>query len=210
MVLERCARILLALPLLLVAAEKSAPRVILIVGPPGSGKTTQAKKVSRKYGIPSFNLADLLKQSAGWGKAGSRKAVKAQIESGELVNDDAADVAVRERLMRADVARGFILDGYPANGKQAGNLEALLKEKGLPGPTVLYLEVSDSTAIERMRSRGRADDKPEIMRRRLDEFRGQSGAILDRYRGDRTIRVDASRSEQEVWRQIESALSGAR
>ena len=106
--------------------------VVLLIGPPGAGKTTQARKISRKYRIPSISMSDLLQKDAGWGKAGSKKVLQAQMESGELVNDETADLLVRKRLFLKDAERGFILDGYPANAAQADNLGKLLQERNLP------------------------------------------------------------------------------
>jgi adenylate kinase len=193
--------------MLAAAADNTSKKAILIVGPPGGGKTTQAKKISQKYGIPSINMADLLKENSGWGKAGSgRKGMKAAIESGELANDEVADQLMRDRLLRNDAQRGFILDGYPSTSKQAENLEALVKERGLPDPVVVYLEVPDDVAIKRMKARRRADDDPKTMQRRLDDFHRESAPILDRYKGDRIIKVNGALSEKEVWRSIETAL----
>jgi adenylate kinase len=210
----RLARILLAvplIPLLAAAADNTSRKVILIVGPPGGGKTTQAKKLSQKYGIPSISLPDLLKENSGWGKAGrGRRGVKAAIESGELANDEVADQLMRDRLLRNDAQRGFILDGYPSTSKQADNLETLLKERGLPSPIVVHLEVPDDVAIKRMKSRHRADDDPKTMQRRLAEFHRESTPILERYKGDRVITVNGAQSEKEVWRSIETALAESR
>jgi adenylate kinase len=204
----RLARILLIFPLLAAAADNTSKKVILIVGPPGGGKTTQAKKISQKYGIPSISLPDLLKENSGWGKAGQgRKGVKAAIESGELANDEVADQLMRDRLLRNDAQRGFILDGYPATSKQADNLEALLKERGLPLPMVVHLEVPDDVAINRMKARHRADDDPKTINRRLEEYHREAAPILERYKGDRIIAVDGAKSEKEVWRAIEAALA---
>jgi adenylate kinase len=210
----RLARILLAvplLPLLAAAADNTSKKVILIVGPPGGGKTTQAKKLSQKYSIPSISLPDLLKENSGWGKAGQgRKGVKAAIETGELANDEVADQLMRDRLLRNDTQRGFILDGYPATSKQADNLEALLKERGLPAPIVVHLEVPDDVALQRMKSRHRAGDDPKTAHRRLEEFHREAAPILERYKGDRVITVNGAQSEKEVWRSIETALAESR
>jgi len=204
----RLARILLTLPLLAAAADNTSKKVILIVGPPGGGKTTQAKKISQKYGIPSISLPDLLKENSGWGKAGAgRKGVKAAIESGELANDEVADQLMRDRLLRNDAQRGFVLDGYPATGKQAENLEALLKERGLPLPLVVHLEVPDDIATKRMKARHRADDDPKTISRRLAEYHREAAPILERYKGDRVITVNGAQSEKEVWHSIETALA---
>jgi adenylate kinase len=204
----RLARILLILPLLAAAADNTSKKVILIVGPPGGGKSTQAKKISQKYGIPSISLPELLKENSGWGKAGAgRKGMKAAIETGELANDELADQLMRDRLLRNDTQRGFILDGYPSTSKQADNLEALVKERGLPAPVVIHLEVPDDVALQRMKSRHRAGDDPKTAHRRLEEYHRESAPILERYKGDRIITVDGAKSEKEVWRSIEAALA---
>jgi adenylate kinase len=202
------ARLLLVLPFLMAAAEDPARKVILLVGPPGAGKTTQAKKLSQKYGIPSISMSDLLKESGGWGKSGSKREFKAAVESGELANDEIADQLMKDRLMRNDARRGFVLDGYPSTNKQAENFETWLQEHKLPSPIVIHLEVTDAVAMQRMRSRHRADDRPATMQRRLEEYRQQSAAILDHYKGDRVLTVDGSHSEKEVWQAIETALLG--
>ena len=132
--------------------------VVLLIGPPGAGKTTQSRKLTKKYGIPSVAMSDLLKKDAGWGKMGSKKIDKAEVESGELANDETSDLLVRKRLLLDDARRGFILDGYPATAGEADKLDALLKERGLPRPVVIYLAVPDDVARERMKRRHRAQD----------------------------------------------------
>jgi adenylate kinase len=182
--------------------------VVLLIGPPGAGKTTQARKLSKKYGIPSIAMSDLLKKDAGWGKMGSKKIVKAEIESGELANDETADLLMRKRLLLDDARRGFILDGYPATAGQADKLDALLKERGLPAPAVIYLDVPDDVARQRMTRRHRADDTPDMIGRRIAEYHREAEFILSRYQGAQLHRIDGSGDEQRVWRNIEQALAG--
>jgi adenylate kinase len=182
--------------------------VILLIGPPGAGKTTQARNLSRKYKIPSVSMADLLKKDAGWGKMGSKKILKAEVESGELADDQTADLLMRKRLLLNDAQRGFILDGYPARRGQADKLDALLRERGLPAPVVIYLDVPDDVARARMKDRRRADDSADMIERLLAEHHREAQFILDRYSGAQIHKIDGSGSRQQVWRDIEGALAG--
>jgi adenylate kinase len=180
--------------------------VVLLIGPPGAGKTTQARRISHKYHIPSISMSDLLKKDAGWGKAGSQKVLKAQMESGELVDDDTADRMIRKRLFLKDAEHGFILDGYPANVAQADKLAVLLKERGLPSPVVIFLDTPDDVVRERMKRRHQADDTPEMIAHRLDEYHKNAQFLLERYPGGQLKKIDGSKSEDEVWRNVEAAL----
>ena len=186
--------------------KAGTPMVVLLLGPPGAGKTTQAKRVSGKYHIPSISLSDLLKQDAGWGKAGSKKVLKAQMESGELVNDETADLLVRKRLFLKDAGRGFILDGYPSNAAQADKLAALLKERYLPQPVVIYLDVPDDVVRQRMKHRHQADDTPEMIEHRLAEYHRNAQFLLERYPAPQLKKIDGSKSEDQVWKDVEAAL----
>jgi adenylate kinase len=192
--------------LLSVSAFSQAKMVVLLIGPPGAGKTTQAKKISRKYHVPSISLSDLLKKDAGWGKAGNKKILRAQMESGELVNDETADRLVGKRLYLKDAENGFILDGYPANAAQADKLGVMLKERGLPQPVVILLDTPDDVVRERMKKRHQADDTPEMIEHRLKEYHASANFLLERYPGAQLKKIDGARSEDQVWRDVEQAL----
>lgn len=189
--------------------QRQGKIVILLIGPPGSGKTTQAKKLSGRYGIPSIAMADLLKKEGGWKKSSLSKRMKGPVASGDLVNDEVSTSLIAKRISERDAERGFILDGYPLTAKQADYLEAQLKERGLPSPVVLELNVPDAIALARMEKRRRADDTPETMRRRLRDYHSESKAVLERYRGDQLRTIDGTKSPGELAREIERALDAA-
>lgn len=178
--------------------------VILVLGAPGSGKTVNAKRISERYGIPAISMAALLKEAGGWGKAGSRKTFRESVESGELVNDELAIGLLEQRLGKIDVSKGFVLDGFPLTTQQAAYLEDLGRRWRLAEPVVLHLTIPDSMARDRMRKRGRADDKPAIIERRLAEYHAQARWVLGRY--PRVVTIDASGTREDVWRSVEQAL----
>jgi adenylate kinase len=206
-VVKSLARLFVAAGILCCVAPAGSRRVVLLIGPPGAGKTTQARNLSRKYGIPSISMADLLKKDAGWNKAGSKKLAKAAVESGELANDQVAGVLMRKRVMQNDAQSGFILDGYPATQGEAENLDALLKEHGLPAPVVIYLDVPDNLARDRMRTRHRADDSPENIDRRLSEYHRDAQVLMSHYPPAQLHKIDGSGDARHVWRAIEDALA---
>ena len=200
-------RIALIAALLTTTALAQTDRlVVLLIGPPGAGKTTQAKRISRKYGIPSISMSDLLKKESGWGKAGSKKVLKAQMENGELVSDETADLLMRKRLFLKDTERGFILDGYPANAAQADKLGVVLKERTLPQPVVIYLDTPEDVVRERMKRRKRADDTPEMIAQRLREYRRQADFLIQHYPAGQLKKIDGARSEDQVWQDVQQAL----
>jgi adenylate kinase len=180
--------------------------VILLLGAPGSGKTTQAKNLSRKYNVPALSMSDILKKESGWVKTELKKNLGAHLASGDLVNDEMANSLVEKYISKGKALDGFILDGYPKTARQAEYLEATLLRRGLPEPLVLHLAVPDNIAIERMERRGRADDKPEIIKGRLADYHAEEKFLLNRYRS-RLRTVDGTPAEAAVWREIEKALA---
>lgn len=186
--------------------QPGAPVVAIVLGPPGSGKTTQARFLKDKYGIPIFSAETLLKK-ANDRKSDFSKKIKGKLAPEELLNDQGMNDLVREAVIKADHKKGFILDGYPLTRPQAEYLAGLLKELALPDPLVVHLNATDAVVKARMTTRGQAYDKPEIIERRLAAYREQESTVLGYYGEKRVLRVDASRSEAEISKQIESALA---
>ena len=183
---------------------------LLIFGPQGAGKGTQAARVAAEYGIPHVATGDILRAAIGAGsELGLR--VRAIVERGDLVPDALMIDLIRERLGEPDAAGGFVLDGFPRTLAQAEALDELLRELGRGLHAVIVLEVSDEVATERMLSRaaieGRADDTPEVIANRLRTYHEQTAPLVEWYRArDLAVPVDGTPPVEEVWSQISAAL----
>ena len=185
---------------------------ILLLGPQGSGKGTQAKRISAEYGLAHIATGDMLRAAMA---AGSElgKRVRPIYESGSLVPDDLMIALIRERLSLHDAREGFILDGFPRTMAQAEALDAMLREIGRELDVVFDFQVGDeATLLERMRKRAakenRIDDTPEAMRRRLDLYYKETAPLIEHYRAtaNNVVGIHAGRSIDEVFSEIQDAL----
>jgi adenylate kinase len=184
---------------------------ILLLGPQGAGKGTQAKQIAEEYGIPHVSTGDMFRAAIAAGSELGRR-VEPILASGALVPDEVTVALIRERLGEGDAAAGFVLDGFPRNPAQADALDAMLEEIGRPLSIVLLLELDDDVARERMLKRaeieGRADDTPEVIERRLVTYHEQTEPVVDHYRATGTlVKLHAERTIPEVWAEIEAALA---
>jgi adenylate kinase len=188
-------------------AQTAPPKIILLVGPPGSGKTTQSEFLAKKYRLPAISMSNLLKKVIASGKKDPvAKALATSIASGDALHDEEAAELVGRSLQRTDLRKGFILDGFPATAGQAKALDRILQDNRLPKAVVVVLDVPDDVIRRRMRARGRVDDKPEIIDRRIREFREQASLLAGWAGQTHIVRVNADAKIGDVSKQIVTGL----
>ena len=185
---------------------------VLLLGPQGSGKGTQAKLVSTTYGIPQIATGDMVREMKELDTPVGRD-VKAVYDAGELVNDELIIRVIRDRLDRGDTLPGFILDGFPRNLAQAEALDALLCELDRDLDVVFDFQVADrETLLQRLLKRAaeenRSDDTPEAIQRRLQIYDKQTAPLGEYYRSTRgnVVGIHADRPVEQVFAEIREAL----
>lgn len=179
---------------------------VVFLGPPSSGKGTQAKIVGERLAVPAISTGDMLREAVAEGSELGRL-VAAVLEAGELVDDETMARVVRERLARPDTGRGFILDGYPRTMAQAETLERILGERGEKLDAALLIDVPEDELIARALGRGRQDDREEVLRERLRLYREKTAPLVGYYEERGLLaRVDGDRPVEEVTVQVLSEL----
>jgi adenylate kinase len=170
---------------------------IVLLGPPGAGKGTQAEKLSEKLGIPQISTGELFRQNIGDGTKLGLEA-KRYLDAGDLVPAELTNQLVDERLDHADADNGFILDGYPRSVAQAKALHEMLERRGTDIDAVVEFRVSEDELFERLKARGRADDTEDVIRNRMKVYRDETAPLLEYYSGQLKT-VDAVGSVDEVF-----------
>jgi adenylate kinase len=211
--------------------------IVLLFGPPGCGKGTQAAYIARRFGIPAISTGEVLR---GECKAGTElgQAATAVMASGGLVGDELMNPMVAHRIAQPDCARGFLLDGYPRTVPQAGFLSGLLAERKLPRPMALFLDVAAPVLVSRISSRRqcpacskiynllsqppripglcdadgaaliqRADDNERVIAERLKAYERQTGPVIEYYSAQGACRIDGDRPMDRIWVEIEALLA---
>jgi adenylate kinase len=177
---------------------------VVLVGPPGAGKGTQAVALSAKLAVPHISTGDLFRAHVSDQTALGREA-KRYLDSGDLVPDLVTNEMVRERLSEPDAKVGFLLDGFPRNIKQAEVLGEILAEYQTSLDAVIQLEVPEDVVVARLLSRGRADDTEDVIRRRQQVYASETQPLLDYY-ANILIPVDGVGDQNEVSARVVSAL----
>lgn len=189
-------------------AGSGGPRLVLL-GPPNSGKGTQAKALAARLRVPAISTGDMLREEAAAGTELGRR-VDAIMKAGRLVDDDTMAEVVRERLGRTDALTGFLLDGYPRTRGQAETLAGILAEHGESLDAVVTLVVPEATLLERARGRGRVDDSGEVLRERLRVYEEQTAPLVEHYRASGLLHeVDGDRPIGEVTEAVVATLGAA-
>jgi adenylate kinase len=192
-------------------ADAAEPRIgagtkIVLLGPPGAGKGTQAAVLASRLGVPAISTGDMLREAVAAGtELGSR--VQGIMLLGNLVDDDTMAEVVRERLRQDDASRGFLLDGYPRTLPQAETLAGVLRATGIALDSVLLVEVPEEELVRRSLLRKRADDTEETIRNRQRVYREQTEPLIGYYSQLGILqRIDGNRAIDEVTGQMLSAL----
>ena len=190
---------------------------LILLGPPGAGKGTQAQRLVEKHGVPQLSTGDMLRAAVAAGTEVGKRA-KAVMDAGELVSDEIVNAIVAERIDQPDCANGFILDGYPRTLAQADAVEAMLAEREVKLDATIELVVDDAALVGRIEKRAqdaiaagqtpRKDDNAAVFDERLREYYKKTAALIGYYHAKGFLRwVDGMKSIDEVTAEIEQVLA---
>ena len=185
---------------------------MVLLGPPGAGKGTQAVRICERLGIPAISTGDIFRANVAGGTELGKQA-KAYMDRGEYVPDSVTNAMVKDRLAADDAASGFLLDGYPRTEAQVGELDAMLAGSGLSLDVVVEITADSEVVVERLLKRageqGRADDTEPVIRRRLEVYAEQTEPLTALYRGrGLLVQVDGIGEVTEVTDRVMTAIDG--
>lgn len=179
---------------------------LVFIGPPGAGKGTQAERLIQTYHLAHLSTGDMLRAAVA---AKTSVGLEAQkfMSAGQLVPDGVIIGIIADRLKQADCKKGYLLDGFPRTIAQAEALDRLLAQQGTPLDVVLELQVAEEELFRRLAGRGRADDKPEVIRQRLVAYRDQTSPLLAYYQKAGLLKsIDGLGGVDEIFARVRAVL----
>jgi len=180
---------------------------LVLVGPPGAGKGTQAEFISAHFAIPHISTGDIFRANLSAGTPLGLEA-KGYMDKGDLVPDSLTTAMVKDRLQQGDVATGFLLDGYPRTTGQAAALDEILREINTPLDVVLEMQADEDEIVARLLARGRSDDSEEVIRHRLKVYAEQTAPIISYYHNAGILRsINGLGAVAEVTQRAIAALT---
>lgn len=184
---------------------------LLLMGPPGAGKGTQASTIAARYGIPAISTGDIFRANVSQGTPLGIEA-KRYMDAGEYVPDEVTNAMVRDRIAEPDAETGFLLDGYPRTAAQVEELDGMIKATGHALDAVVVLTADEDELVERLLGRaaveGRADDTEEVIRRRQEVYKAETAPLIDIYRDHGILlEVDGMGEVADVTERIAEALA---
>ncbi len=190
-----------------IEGEAAAALRLVLLGPPGSGKGTQAALLAEKAGIPAISTGEMLREAVAAGNELGRQ-VGDLLDAGVLVDDATMARVVGERLAAGDARRGFILDGYPRTTSQARTLDRILTEAGATLDAVVLIRVPERVLVGRALARARDDDREEIIRARLGVYREKTEPLVGYYQERGLLReIDGDQPIEAVQSALQAALA---
>lgn len=181
---------------------------LVLIGPPGAGKGTQAAILGTALCVPHISTGDLFRDHVG-GRTPLGRRASEYLEAGALVPDDVTNAMVRERLAAPDTGKGFLLDGFPRTTTQADVLAEVLAADGQQLDAVVEFDVPQDVVIQRLLSRGRTDDTEQVIRHRQEVYRSQTAPLLCYYE-DLLLTIRATGAVENIARQVLDALDAVR
>jgi adenylate kinase len=191
---------------------------LILLGPPGAGKGTQAQRIASTFAIPQLSTGDMLRAAVAQGTKIGKKAGPL-MEAGKLVPDDVVVGVIAERIEAPDCKNGFILDGFPRTVKQAEALDQMLRKKKTGLDVVIEIRVNEAELFNRIETRikqagaagARADDNPETLKKRIAVYNEQTAPLIPYYQKTKKLKVvDGMKPVDAVWTQIETILTSVR